>query len=231
MQGIARSLVPVDFSEPSRKAVRYGLSLAVEADAALILAHVVPFAPHLPYARPFGSATLEQSDREGVVARLGEFVDGELGGAVEIECLVRSGDVQDEILEVARDRDVDLVVMGTHGRRRFERWLLGSIAEGVLRKSSVPVLTVSHLDAEHVLASPGPVPLKKILVATDLTSGDDAVTRTMDWARELSAEVLILHVVAPLRMALSPVNAALEAQVDLDAIRRGAVERLQATVP
>jgi nucleotide-binding universal stress UspA family protein len=231
MLGIVRILVPVDFSEPSRKAIRYGLSLAGEADATVILAHVVPFAPPVPYSHPFEGRKMTESEREGILGKLGEQVGPDLRGSVQTEMVVKSGDIQDGLLEAADENDVDLIVMGTHGRRRFERWLLGSVTEGVLRRASVPVLTVSHLDPEHTIREPMPIPLERILCATDLSAGSvEAVRRAADWGRELGAEVIVLHVMPPVQWAWGAEHVRLDFEVDTDAIRKGVARRFHEAI-
>jgi nucleotide-binding universal stress UspA family protein len=232
MIGIARILVPVDFSDPSRKAIRYGISLAVEADAKLILAHVVPFYPPVPYAHPFEDRKMSESQAAEIRKKLNEEKGHELEGAVETDCVVRSGDVRDELLGLADEQDVDLIVMGTHGRRRFERWLLGSVTEAVVRRSTVPVLTVSHLDVDHALEEPKPIPVRKILCATDLSSGSvEAIVRSVEWSRELSAEMIILHVVPEVEWAYGAENVPLNLEVDQHALHEGALKRLRETIP
>lgn len=232
MIGIGRILVPVDFSDPSKKALGHGLSLAIETNATLILAHIVPFAPPVPYAHPYESRKLTETEAADVASELDELVDRELRGSVQTEAVVAFGDVRDELLRIAEEKDVDLIIMGTHGRRRFERWLLGSVAEGVLRHSHVPVLTVSHLDSAHSIERPQPIPLHRILCATDLSEGAlNAVNRSLEWARQFSAEVTILHVVPPVNWAFGAEHVALDIEVDTEAIRRGSLKRLTEMLP
>lgn len=232
MLGIGKILVPVDFSDPSRKAVRYGLSLAVEAHAKVILAHVVPFAPPVPYSHPFESRKMTEEERKGVAGELSELVDADVRGSVETETVVSFGDIQDELLRIANEHDVDLIVMGTHGRRRFERWLLGSVTEGLLRHSHAPVLTVSHLDTSHVIEKTEPIPLRKILCATDLSDGAvEEINRAADWGRAFSAEVVILHVLPPVNWAFGAEHVPLNIEVDTEALRKGVAHRLKEKVP
>src|SRR5688572_860504 len=124
---IKKIMVPVDFSATSKNAVNYGLSLALQFDAALILAHIVPY-----------DATAYQEAK----AQLLELIPDAYRERLNFEIVVKGGSVRPEILALADDRDVDLVVMGTHGRAYFERMLLGSVTERMLRKVNVPVLTV-----------------------------------------------------------------------------------------
>src|SRR5215831_140719 len=146
-------LVPVDFSEPSEQAVNYGLSLCLEFKARLVLAHIAPY-DALTYLT--------------AKASLLELIPSGYRDEVDYEIIVKSGDVRQELLGIVQDRDIDLVIMGSRGRSYFERMLLGSVTERMLRKLHIPILTVSHLAPGKKLHSPGPVPLRKLLHATDL---------------------------------------------------------------
>lgn len=177
-------LVPVDFSEPSKLAVNYGISLAMEFEAKLVLAHIAPFDREL---------------YEAAKGRLIDLIPAELRESLHFETIVKGGDVRDEILGIVNDRSIDLVVMGSHGRGYIERMVLGSVTERMLRKLPVPVLTVSHLDAERKITKPGILPLKRILYASDLS--DESVPGlqfSMRLARGLDARLTVAHVINPL---------------------------------
>jgi len=181
---IKRILVPVDFSEPSKTAVNYGLSLALEFDAELLLANIAP---------------IDQELHEKAQVQLYKLIPGDLWERLDFETIVKSGDVRDEILGIVNDRQVDLVVMGSHGRGYFERMVLGSVTERMLRKLPVPILTVSHLDAAHQIHSPGVVPLKRILYASDLGGDFDAGLQfAVRLARGLDAHLTVAHVIDPM---------------------------------
>jgi nucleotide-binding universal stress UspA family protein len=181
---IKRILVPVDFSEPSKKAVNYGLSLASQFDAELLLANVVPF---------------NQELYEKAQVKLFELIPGDLWQRLDCETIVKAGDVRDEILGIVNDRQVDLVVMGSHGRGYFQRMVLGSVTERMLRKLPVPVLTVSHLDDAHVIHKPGVVPLKRILYASDLGGDCDmGLQFAVRLAHGLDAHLTVVHVIDPM---------------------------------
>jgi hypothetical protein len=128
------------------------LSLAVEFDAELLLANIAPF---------------DRDLYEKAKVQLFELIPGDFWDRLDFETIVKSGDVRDEILGIVNDRLVDLVVMGSHGRGYFERMVLGSVTECMLRQLPVPILTVSHLDPAHLIHKPGIVPLKRILYASD----------------------------------------------------------------
>ena len=111
------------------------------------------------------------------------------------QAISRAGRVEDEILDIINNQDIDLLVMGTHGRQRAKRLFLGSIAEHMLRKVPVPILTVSHLDAEREMKSVVRIHLDRILYATDLGADSEAgLTVARQIAKRFGAEVIVMHV-------------------------------------
>jgi nucleotide-binding universal stress UspA family protein len=181
---LTRILVPVDFSEASKKAVNYGLSLALEFDAQLLLANIAPF---------------DQDLYDKAKVQLFELIPKDQWEWLDFETIVKCGDIRDEILGIVNDRQVDLVVMGSHGRGYFERMVLGSVTERMLRKLPVPILTVSHLDPAHVIHKPGIIPLKRILYASDLGGDSDAgLEFAIRLARGLDAHLTVAHVIDPM---------------------------------
>jgi nucleotide-binding universal stress UspA family protein len=195
MLSIRTILVPVDFSDPSKKAVGHGLSLSLELEATLVLAHVVPDSGALNYTD--ATATVSGDFLEDMRAKLLDLIDSE--HLVEHREIAMAGDVEETLLGLADSESADLVIMGTHGRRPFERWFLGSLTERMLRKVPVPIMTVSHLDASHAIDRPQPVKMERILYATDLSPvAERAVGVAAAFAREFNAELHIVHVRRPL---------------------------------
>jgi nucleotide-binding universal stress UspA family protein len=143
---LRRILVPTDFSDPAEQAWRYAQGLALQSTCRVHLVHVVA-EPHLYDAWGTEGVAfrmrelLEEEERaaRGALARLASRA-GSLAGRVVTATL--AGPTVDRILEyVARNR-IDLIVMGTHGRGGVGHLLLGSVAERVVQRSPVPVLTV-----------------------------------------------------------------------------------------
>jgi universal stress protein A len=130
---IRRILVPIDWSEPSKKASRLAASLAREERAQLVLLHVVPVAVVMNGPPP---ANYLKHLRE----ELRQFEPSHSSATPEY--LVTEGDPVASILGTAREYGCDLIVMGTHGRSGLTRFLMGSVAEEVVRKSACPVLTL-----------------------------------------------------------------------------------------
>ena len=191
---IKKVMVPVDFSEASKKGVNYGLSLALEFEARLVLANIVPY-DSLAYLT--------------AKAHLLDLIPAELRERLDFELIVKSGDVRQELLGIVEEKEIDLVVMGSRGRSHVQRLLLGSVTERMLRKLHVPVLTVSHLEPKRELHKPGPVPLKKLLYATDLADGSEAgLEFSIRLARGLHAHLTVVHVVQPLNAAMYGIETA-----------------------
>ena len=212
MLNIKKMLVPVDFSATSKMAVNYGLSLALEFQAKLVLAHIVVYDPHA---------------YDEAKAHLLELIPAESREKVNFEIIVKSGDVRGELLGIVKDIDIDLVVMGTHGRSTIERLLIGSVTERMLRKLPVPVLTVSHLDPEREMHKPGPIPLRRILYATDLSDDSEpGLAFAIRLARELDARLTVTHVVEPINTSLLSTEMATHFSEFSVNIRAEAEERL-----
>lgn len=137
-------LCPIDFDENSTAALDYACRLAAENEAALYVVHAI----FVPVTNP--GLPLEQYPpvSEGPAKMELEKVAREhLYGKVRYEIVARSGKPADVVMKVADDMDADLIVMSTHGRKGVARLVLGSVAEGVVRESKRPVLTVRPRNA------------------------------------------------------------------------------------
>ncbi|HUP01429.1 MAG TPA: universal stress protein [Gemmatimonadota bacterium] len=138
-----RILVATDFSPTARVALRSAEALALRSGAGIVLVHVVEL-PSTTYA--FGTEMLGFPDiRKTWAAEARRRLEATAGrlhqhGVNAVEIDVRIGRAWQEIVASARTHDADLVVLGNSGRSRFDRLLLGSTAENVLRHSPVPVL-------------------------------------------------------------------------------------------
>src|SRR6516162_3504921 len=216
MVRVKRIMVPVDFSEASKKAVNYGLSLALEFEARLVLTHIVPY-DALVYLT--------------AKARLLELIPPDCRDKIVFETIVKSGEVRQELLGIVEDKEIDLVIMGSRGRSYFERMLLGSVTERMLRKLHIPILTVSHLAPGKELHSADPVPLRKLLYATDLTDGSEAgLEFSIRLARGLDAHLTVVHVLQAMDAALLGLEGVGVVPDYVNEIRAQAGERLNKLV-
>jgi nucleotide-binding universal stress UspA family protein len=145
-------LVPTDFTEFSDAALKYGVALARSFGASIHLLHVVtaPF-PDPVRNCPTGAMDEMHYFEAHARRRLTSLVSAEDLDASHVVTAAVNGDPSDEILRYARNCEVDLIVCGTHGLRGWNRLMMGSVAETLVRKSSCPVLTVHHPEHEFVL--------------------------------------------------------------------------------
>jgi nucleotide-binding universal stress UspA family protein len=144
-------LVPTDFSAYSTSALRTGSELARRFGSAITLSHV--YDP-LPYALPGDLAPFNEEQQSRLRAEIEKElaalrVRAETAGAASVQTLVAEGQPAEEIARCAERGGFGLIVVGTHGRRGFQRALLGSVAERVVRLAQCPVLTVR--DPEEAL--------------------------------------------------------------------------------
>ena len=129
-------LVPTDGSDGTRQAVVHGATIAQQFDATL---HAISIVPEGPYGTLGGEAGEAERDAELAV----EQVETEASRkGVETVTEVRQGVPDEEILAYADDHEIDMIVMGTHGRTGLDRVIVGSVTETVVRKAEVPVVTV-----------------------------------------------------------------------------------------
>ncbi len=149
---LKKVLLPTDFSESARHALRYGMSFAKEYGAELVLLHVVEnltvgYASDL-FPVPMAEVFQEISGyAKTELAKLGEEARGR-GLAVREE--VVQGKPSAEIIRFAAENDVDMIVLGTHGKGMLDQALFGSTTERVVRRSPCPVLTVRPAGHEFV---------------------------------------------------------------------------------
>ncbi|MFN0055516.1 MAG: universal stress protein [Planctomycetales bacterium] len=152
MIAIKQVLLPVDFSEPSLKATEYALSLARQFGATLHLFHVIEDpVVYLPMFESYPLPTREQFETYAQ-DRLENWIAEEDSEGLKIERVWRHGKPHIEIIDYADDSQVDLIIIGTHGRGVAAHLLLGSVAEKVVRKSPCPVLTVHPSGKQFVHA-------------------------------------------------------------------------------
>ena len=150
-----RVLVPTDFSEFSRLAVTYACAMAERFGAQLHVLHVVPDPAMLvPEAAVFSVESMQaQSDRLVADAQklLRQIPEGSQGSEPVIRD-VRVGAAFLEIIDYAKSQDIDLIVIGTHGRSGLSHILMGSVAERVVRAAPCPVLSVKPSGHQFVMA-------------------------------------------------------------------------------
>jgi universal stress protein A len=144
MKNLDRILVAIDFSDSSDKAFNTALFLAQKFSARLILVHVINepidlrgfYVPHISFDR------LEEEIKAGAEKMMEHFCKNHFKDFDNFESLIVPGIPYQEILNTAEQKQADLIVLGTHGRAGLDHVLFGSTAEKIVRKASLPVLTV-----------------------------------------------------------------------------------------
>jgi nucleotide-binding universal stress UspA family protein len=183
-------LYATDFSRQSETALPFVRSIAHKYGSKILAAHVLS-PPPLGIATPIAmQAVTTQALREAQHRE--EIAEGKLKGTRH-EFLLRRGEIWEELAAISREKDVDLIVLGTHGRAGVSKMLMGSVAERIFRQSLCPVLTVGP----NVSAEPESVAdIHTILCPIDFTEASLAsVPYAISLAQENQARLYLLHVV------------------------------------
>jgi nucleotide-binding universal stress UspA family protein len=142
MVTLKKILCPVDHSECSYLALKYAISLALKDDAKLYLMHVIDSRLYDAEIYKFSPYKLNEIDESKIRTDLMKSLPEGTTDVLEVETIVVKGVPFNEIINAATEINVDLIVIGTHGRTGLSHVMLGSVAEKVVRKASCPVLTV-----------------------------------------------------------------------------------------
>ncbi len=194
MLNVRKILLPTDFSETASHALTYALYLAHKYQAELHMLHVTVFLsedPHNP-AHHF-------PDQEAIYQKLEAIAERDMEaqipeGAGEELTIIRAHrrnlSAAPAIVDYAEEQDIDLIVMGTHGRRGLPRILIGSVAEEVIRHAPCPVLAIRKPEEKEV-----PTHIKQILVPIDFSEHSrEALTVAREIAEAYDAAIQMLHV-------------------------------------
>ena len=142
---IKKILFPLDLTENSSKILPYVLSISDKYNSLIYLLHVVQdlnkwgklYVPH-PSMDKF-----QEEAVEGAKKAMDTVCENQLQGCPNFQKRVVSGDTADEILKIIESESIDLLIMGTHGRKGLEHVIFGSVAENIVKKSPVPVLSIN----------------------------------------------------------------------------------------
>ena len=143
---IKKILFPVDFTQNSSKLLPYVLSISDKYDSTIYLLNVVEDLSkwgsgfHIPqlYQKQYQEEALK-----GAKKSMDKICDEQLKTCPNFQRMIVSGDPVQEVLKTIENEGIDLVVMGTHGRKGLEHTIFGSVAENVVKKSSIPVLVIN----------------------------------------------------------------------------------------
>ena len=190
--GIKAVLLTCDFSKVSDKPLRHALAIAHHYHAKFYLAHVVCSIGYAIAGPPSLHLATEAATRDMQKLEQGLMANGCLHGLTH-EFIVRQGDIWKQLESVIADKQVDLVVVGTHGRGGFKKLILGSVAEEIIREAPCPVIGVGP---EVPSRAQLPGNMRHILLATDFVAGSLAALKyAVSFAEENNARLTVLHVV------------------------------------
>jgi CPA2 family monovalent cation:H+ antiporter-2 len=193
MVDIRRILCPIDFSDASRHALDQAVVLAKWHESRITALHVI----HVPLFLPPPMLVAELADttppapsRQTQKEELQAWLETARRAGVQTDVIVDEGHAATRILEQASSCRADLIAMGTHGLSGFERFMLGSVAEKVLRKAACPVITVPP-----AAAMAARIPYRRLLCPVDFSESSlTALQVALSLAEKAEAELTILHV-------------------------------------
>lgn len=187
---ISNILFLTDFSPPSTAALHHALSVARHFAAKVYVTHVLEPPPVAPEAAAFYEAESAREDAEKKFGAL--LTEGELNDILH-EIILAQGTLLPVVEKIIAEKKIDLIVVGTHGRKGFSKMMLGSIAEEIYRKADCPVLTIGPESPANPKREMRP---RRILLATDLRDqAHRACNYAIAMARRHQAELTILHAI------------------------------------
>ncbi len=188
---LKKILYLTDFSEPSEAALPFAVAVAREYGAKVFAFHVMTPSPLL-YTTPETTAATMEAVEEAAREEM-QRADAQLAGLTHETIVERDVAVWPAIERAIRQLEIDMVVVGTHGRSGVERLLLGSVAEEIFRRSNVPVLTIGPWAAGAVHNA---AKFHRILFATDFTKESlAAAPYAISMAQENQARLILVHVI------------------------------------
>jgi len=135
-----------DFSENADYAFDFAYGITKRDEGLLYILHVIPENPHQAYADGFITTEdlekIQKAVEEDIANNYKERYEKKIEDGITFEIVTRSGREDEEILEFAKKENVDIIVLGTHGRTGIEHVFFGSVAEKVLRHSPFPVFII-----------------------------------------------------------------------------------------
>ncbi|MFB3814759.1 MAG: universal stress protein [Terriglobales bacterium] len=183
-------LFATDFSPCSENALPYARVLAQRFGSTIHVLHVLP--PEAPSAVPMDRAPLLDEQRQVADNQMSRLLLRQPLKNVTHEVLIERGPLWHVLEAVIKDRQIDLIVLGTHGRRGLKKLVLGSVAEEIFRRATCPVLTIGpHVVPDGVADGR----IDCVLYATDFSHGSmHALPYAVGLARENHSRIVLLHV-------------------------------------
>ncbi len=145
MIDIKTIVVPVDFSDVAPLIAKWAKETAKKFNAQIILVHVIEDISALEGFSP-STKTLQELEKtlmEGAQEYMQNFLSKYFSDFNQVKPIITKGKIVEKIIEIAEKNSADLIVIGTHGRKGLDKIIFGSVAEGVVKYSPIPVLTIN----------------------------------------------------------------------------------------
>jgi nucleotide-binding universal stress UspA family protein len=147
---LKRILVPIDFSDCSKKALRYAVALAKQFGARLHLVYVGQGYYLAPELGTLDMSAAETGEKSATAGKLAALATEEVSPRIPVDVSVRNGHTGTEIVRAASETEADLIVISTHGYTGLKHVWFGSVAENVVRHAHCPVLVVREKEHEFL---------------------------------------------------------------------------------
>lgn len=145
-KAITKIVIPVDFTAHTKKLVEYALTVAKALEAEVTFAHVVEsFSGYDMLLVHPSFKQMSEDLRAKAEERMAALIEDNKAKVAKVSGDIIVGDVVEELLEYAKDKDFDLMIVGTHGTKGLEKVLMGSVAERLSKKSPCPILIVNPI--------------------------------------------------------------------------------------
>ncbi len=210
-------LFATDFSPCSNAALPYALSVARRYGATLHAAYVMPIEAEMVLLSPESWPAVAEEDDQRIQLYIDQL-EKQLQ-AIPHSVLTPRGNVANALAQIIEERDIDLLVLGTHGRTGVGKLLIGSVAEEVFRRATCPVLSIGP----HVICKPSAaIRFQRLVFATDFSEDSlAALPYALSLAEEDQAQLTLLHVVEQPAAGIA----------DLEEVRASLMRRLKELVP
>jgi nucleotide-binding universal stress UspA family protein len=152
MVNIKNILCPIDYSVYSEMALKYAIEFAEKYQAKLYLVHVLDIRVYdINDPDLYNVNIVDEETINKLRERLLKCVNEDTKSKISVEAIIIQGVPFAEIIRTAKERKIDLIVLGTHGRTGLSHALMGSVAEKVVRKAPCPVLTIRHPEHDFIM--------------------------------------------------------------------------------
>jgi nucleotide-binding universal stress UspA family protein len=187
----------IDFSDFSHHILSYGSTLASEFGSKLYLCNIVSDMVMLSsHGQAYIASDTIARERLDSAQTLLESLAKEHG--IDAEIIVSPGHPADEVTQIAREKNIDLVIAATHGGSGIKRFLIGSVTDRLVKTLACPLLVLNAKKDQSEFKDNLNVPLKRILVGCDFSPGSElAFTYALSLAQEFQGELHLVHVIKP----------------------------------